>query len=90
MKEQLERHMVIKWAKNTNLKTKEGIKRNGSSRLCIIFIKNDPSSRRIVTNIFNLEELKDMGLEPCLYSTQWLVKQGKLHLILNQRSQDIC
>ena len=30
-----------------------------------------------------------MRLEPCAYGTQWLVKGGKLHLILNQRSQDM-
>lgn len=55
----------------------------------LYLLKNDSSSRRIITNLFNHEELKDMGLEPCLFSTQWLVKQGKLHLILNQRSQDM-
>ena len=55
----------------------------------LYLLKNDPSSRRIMTNIFNHEELKDMNLEPCAYSTQWLVKEGKLHLILNQRSQDM-
>ena len=42
-----------------------------------------------MTNLFNHEELKDMNLEPCAYGTQWLVKNGKLHLILNQRSQDM-
>lgn len=30
-----------------------------------------------------------MRLEPCVYGTQWLVKNGQLHLILNQRSQDM-
>ncbi len=30
-----------------------------------------------------------MNLEPCAYGTQWIVKDGKLHLILNQRSQDM-
>ena len=30
-----------------------------------------------------------MNLEPCAFGTQWLVKEGKLHLILNQRSQDM-
>ena len=30
-----------------------------------------------------------MNLEPCAFGTQWLVKNGKLHLILNQRSQDM-
>ena len=55
----------------------------------LYLLKNNPSSRRIMTNIFNFEDLKDMNLEPCAYSTQWLVKEGKLHLILNQRSQDM-
>ena len=55
----------------------------------LYLLKNDPSSRRIMTNLFNHEELKDMNLEPCAYGTQWLVKEGKLHLILNQRSQDM-
>lgn len=52
-------------------------------------LKSNPSSRRIMTNIFDFEDLKDMNLEPCAYGTQWLVKEGKLHLILNQRSQDM-
>ncbi len=30
-----------------------------------------------------------MNLEPCAFATQWLVKGGKLHVILNQRSQDM-
>ncbi len=30
-----------------------------------------------------------MRLEPCAFGTQWLVKGGKLHLILQQRSQDM-
>ena len=55
----------------------------------LYLLNNDKSSRRIMTNIFNHAELKDMALEPCVYGTQWLVKQGKLHLILNQRSQDM-
>ena len=42
-----------------------------------------------MTNIFCHDELKDMNLEPCAFGTQWLVKEGKLHLILNQRSQDM-
>ncbi len=52
-------------------------------------LRNNQSSRRIMTNIFDFEDLKDMNLEPCAYGTQWLVKEGKLHLILNQRSQDM-
>ena len=75
--------------KKYQFKTKEGMQEMDQVDYVLYLLKKDPSSRRIVTNIFNHEELKDMGLEPCLFSTQWLVKQGKLHLILNQRSQDM-
>ena len=52
-------------------------------------LKNDPYSRRIMTNIFNFEDLHEMGLEPCAYSMTFNVAGGKLNAILNQRSQDI-
>ena len=76
-------------AKKYKFKTKEGIKEMDQVDYVIYLLKNDPASRRIMTNLFNHQELKDMNLEPCAYGTQWLVKDGKLHLILNQRSQDM-
>ena len=75
--------------KKYDFKTKDGIKRMDQVDYVLYLLQNDPASRRIMTNIFNFEDLKDMRLEPCAYGTQWLVKQGKLHLILNQRSQDM-
>ena len=75
--------------KKYKFKTKDGIKEMDQVDYVLYLLKNDPSSRRIMTNIFNHKELKDMNLEPCAYGTQWLVKEGKLHLILNQRSQDM-
>ena len=76
-------------ARKYDFKTKQGIQNIDQVDYVLNLIKNDPSSRRIMTNIFNFEDLKDMNLEPCAYGTQWLVKGGKLHLILNQRSQDM-
>ena len=76
-------------AKKYEFKTKEGIKVMDQVDYVLYLLKHDQSSRRIMTNLFNHEELKDMELEPCAYGTQWLVKEGKLHLILNQRSQDM-
>ena len=70
-------------------KTKEGIKEMHQVDFVLYLLKNDPASRRILTNIFVHDELKDMNLEPCAFATQWLVKGGKLHVILNQRSQDM-
>ncbi len=75
--------------KKYEFKTKEGIKVMDQVDYVLYLLKNDQSSRRIMTNLFNHEDLKDMELEPCAYGTQWLVKEGKLHLILNQRSQDM-
>lgn len=76
-------------SKKYEFKTRDGIQKMDQVDFVLYLLKNDPASRRIMTNIFNHEELKDMALEPCVYGTQWLVKDGKLHLILNQRSQDM-
>lgn len=51
-------------------------------------IKNNPSSRRIMTNIYNFEDLSEMNLYPCAYGLTFSVKDGKLNAMLNQRSQD--
>jgi len=52
-------------------------------------LKNQPQSRRILTNIYNFEDLSEMNLEPCAYSMTFNVTGNKLNAILNQRSQDI-
>jgi len=52
-------------------------------------LKNQPYSRRILTNIFNFHDLMEMGLEPCAYSMTFNVTGDRLNAILNQRSQDI-
>ena len=52
-------------------------------------LKNTPYSRRILTNIFNFQDLHEMNLEPCAYSMTFNVTGNKLNGILNQRSQDV-
>ena len=52
-------------------------------------LKNQPYSRRIMTNIYNFADLMEMGLEPCAYSMTFNVTGNRLNAILNQRSQDI-
>ena len=57
-------------------------------------LKHNPFSRRIMTNMFNFDDLYEMGLQPCAYSTTWNVTDEDddklvLNLIVNQRSQDI-
>lgn len=58
-------------------------------------LKNNPYSRRIMTNIYVHQDLHEMNLYPCAYSMTFNVtkKQGDekltLNAILNQRSQDV-
>ena len=58
-------------------------------------LKNNPFSRRIMTNIYVHQDLSEMHLYPCAYSMTFNVTQKKgddkltLNAILNQRSQDI-
>ena len=58
-------------------------------------LKNNPFSRRIMTNIYVHQDLHEMNLYPCAYSMTFNVTQRKgedrltLNGILNQRSQDV-
>lgn len=52
-------------------------------------LKNNPLSRRIMTNIYTFQDLHEMNLYPCAYSMTFNVTDGKLNGILNQRSQDM-
>ena len=58
-------------------------------------LKNNPFSRRIMTNIYVHSDLAEMHLYPCAYSVTFNVTQKKghdkltLNAILNQRSQDV-
>lgn len=52
-------------------------------------LKNNPSSRRILTNIYTFQDLHEMNLYPCAYSMTFNVTGGKLNGILNQRSNDM-
>ena len=53
-------------------------------------IQNNPRSRRIMTNLYNVDDLDEMALEPCVFMTHWQVDDNnKLHLTVVQRSADI-
>jgi len=58
-------------------------------------LKNNPYSRRIMTNIYVHQDLSEMHLYPCAYSMTFNVTKEagssklKLNAILNQRSQDV-
>ena len=58
-------------------------------------LKNNPYSRRIMTNLYVHQDLHEMNLYPCAYSMTFNVTKEKdsdvltLNGILNQRSQDV-
>lgn len=58
-------------------------------------LKNQPFSRRIITNMYVHQDLHEMALYPCAYSMTFNVTQKKgeekltLNAVLNQRSQDV-
>ena len=58
-------------------------------------LKNNPYSRRIMTNIYVHQDLHEMNLYPCAYSMTFNVTKREdseklvLNGILNQRSQDV-
>ncbi len=58
-------------------------------------LKNNPFSRRIMTNMYVHADLSEMNLYPCAYSMTFNVTQRRgedrltLNAVLNQRSQDV-
>ncbi len=58
-------------------------------------LKNNPYSRRILTNLYVHQDLSEMNLYPCAYSMTFNVTREKrsdrlvLNAVLNQRSQDV-
>ncbi|OZC10850.1 thymidylate synthase [Onchocerca flexuosa] len=55
----------------------------------IDLIKNEPNSRRIILNAWNVKDLKLMALPPCHTLVQFAVRNGELSCQLYQRSGDM-
>ena len=52
-------------------------------------LKHNPASRRILTSLYNHQDLHEMHLYPCAWSMTFNVSGNVLNAILNQRSQDM-
>lgn len=52
-------------------------------------LKTNPESRRHIVHLWNVEDIDDMALTPCVFLTQWCVIGNELHLEVIVRSNDI-
>ena len=52
-------------------------------------LQHNPASRRILTSLYNFQDLHEMHLYPCAYSMTFNVSGNTLNAILNQLSQDM-
>lgn len=51
-------------------------------------LKQNPHDRRMVISLWQDEYLKTAVLPSCVWSSEWKVKDGKLHAFVHQRSAD--
>lgn len=52
-------------------------------------LTHNPASRRMVTSLYNHQDLREMALYPCAWSVTFNVSGNVLNAVLNQRSQDM-
>lgn len=91
----LNSHVWDSWAKNNKIEKAYGYQiakptmgYNSQIEYVIETIKSNPTSRRLMMNMFNAEDQLTKSKESlieCAYATHFSVKNGKLHMTLIQR-----
>ena len=80
------RHFGATYKDHTTDYTNQGI---DQLQKCIDLIRNEPTSRRIVLNAWNVSDLDEMVLPPCHMMCQFYVEKDTLRCQMYQRSADI-
>ncbi len=52
-------------------------------------LKNNPESRRHIISLWNVDDIDEMMLTPCVWQSQWVVQNGRLHVEIMARSTDV-
>lgn len=55
----------------------------------IELLRRDPTTRRAVLSIWSVDDLTHDGDRPCTIALQFLVRNGRLELVVSMRSQDV-
>lgn len=65
-----------------------GIVYNNQVDYVLRLLEKDPSSRHAVIDLWRCDELDEMNLCPCVYTSHFAIMDGKLNCMVTQRSGD--
>lgn len=66
----------------------DGIEYPSQAHYVLERLSADSSDRRAVIDLWNVDDMNDMNLVPCCYTSHWTVINGRLNCMLMQRSAD--